>query len=105
MPYDDKSTLHKYNGVYYLSAGSYYATSSGGPYGPFTFRGNANPHTGPSGAENATRSFGDTSQGHGRFFTWRGQWYHVWCEFVDQNNQGVPRAKGIYHRWRDSWMT
>ena len=63
MPYDDKSTLHKYNGVYYLSAGSYYATSSGGPYGPFTFRGNANPHTGPSGAKNATRSFGDTSQG------------------------------------------
>lgn len=64
MPYNDKSTLHKYKGVYYLSAGSYYATSesSSGPYGPFTFRGNANPHTGPSGAENATRSFGDTSQ-------------------------------------------
>lgn len=106
MPYNDKSTLHKYNGVYYLSAGSYYATSSGGPYGPFTFRGNANPHTGQSGAEmNTTRSFGDTSQGHGRFFTWRGQWYHVWCEFVDQNNQGVPRSKESYHRWRDSWMT
>ena len=49
--YNDKSTLHKYNEVYYLSAGSYYATSSAGPYGPFTFRGNANPHTGPSEAE------------------------------------------------------
>jgi hypothetical protein len=51
-------------------------------------------------AVSATRA-----RAHGRFFTWRGQWYHVWCEFVDQNNQGVPRAKGIYHRWRDSWMT
>ena len=28
MPSDDKSTLHKWNGVYYLSAGSYYSTAT-----------------------------------------------------------------------------
>ncbi len=33
----------------------------------------------------------------------RGQWFHVWCEFVDEHNTGVPA--GSFHRYRDSWMT
>ena len=100
MPGDDKSTLHKHNGTYYLSAGSFYSTATS-IRGPWTFRGSSNPHL----AVSEDRSFGDTSQGHGRFFEWRRQWFHVWCEFVGQNNTGHPLPKGHYPRYRDSWMT
>jgi arabinoxylan arabinofuranohydrolase len=102
MPSDDKSTLHKFGGVYYLSAGSMYSTATS-PYGPYVFRGDANPHS----AVSPDRSFGDTTQGHGRFWTWNGQWFHVWCEFVQQNNTGTPPPNQgkSYARWRDAWMT
>eukprot|EP01052_Picozoa_sp_SAG31_P036803 SAG31_NODE_4646_length_3072_cov_4.380760_1_plen_387_part_00 len=99
MPGDDKSTLHKRAGRYYLSAGSYYATASS-VYGPYTFRGSSSPQMTRG---NATRSFGDTHQAHGRFFEFRGQWFHVWCEFISENNTGTPATR--YHRYRDSWMT
>ena len=98
MPGGDKSTLHKWKGLYYLSAGTHYATAKN-VYGPYTFRGDTNPHVQP------TRSFGLTGQAHGRFFEWRGQWFHVWCQFVDQNNTGVPVQRRSYHFFRDSWMT
>eukprot|EP00750_Incisomonas_marina_P016720 INCI19305.1.p1 GENE.INCI19305.1~~INCI19305.1.p1 ORF type:complete len:528 (+),score=49.02 INCI19305.1:191-1774(+) len=101
MPSGDKSTLHKRGDTYYLSAGSFYATATN-PYGPYTFRGTSNPHWGVS----RSRSFGDTAQAHGRFFEWNGQWFHVWCEFVAQNNTGTtPPGQTSYPRWRDSWMT
>jgi hypothetical protein len=100
MPSGDKSTLHKYRGVYYLSVGSYYATALS-ICGPYTFRGSSNAHL----AVSDDRSFGDAIQAHGRFFPWRGQWFHAWCEFVGQNNTGtVIKGKG-YARWRDAWMT
>jgi len=51
------------------------------------------------------RTFGDTSQGHGLFFAWKTQWFHVWCEFLSQNNTGKAVAKPGYDRWRDTWMT
>lgn len=72
---DDKSTLHVHNGVYYLSAGSYYATATN-PYGPYTFRGSTNPQLNRGILD--YRTFGDTSQAHGRYFTWKSQWFHVW---------------------------
>ena len=59
MPGDDKSTLHKHHGTYYLSAGSYYATASS-VYGPYTFRGSSSPQLTRA---NTTRSFGLTHQG------------------------------------------
>ena len=102
MPSDDKSSLHKWKGIYYLSAGSYYSTASS-PHGPFMFRGSSNPQL--SRGVNDSRTFGDTSQAHGRFFMFRGQWFHVWCEFLSQNNTGKVVPKGGYYRWRDSWMT
>jgi arabinoxylan arabinofuranohydrolase len=66
---NDKPNLHKYKGVYYLSAGSHYATSNN-IYGPYTRRGN-------SGFE----KFGLTAQAHGNFFSWNNQWFHTWCKF------------------------
>ena len=73
----DKSTLHKREGTYYLSAGTRYATSKS-VYGPYTFRGD-------SVGKHPSQSFGLTGQAHGRFFEWRGQWFHVYCLFVDNN--------------------
>ena len=73
----DKSTLHKRKGTYYLSAGTHYATSKN-VYGPYTYRGD-------TVGNHPARSFGLTGQAHGRFFEWRGQWFHVYCLFVDNN--------------------
>ena len=101
MPSNDKSTLHKRDGLYYLSAGSMYATLAS-VYGPYTFRGDTNPHDG------ADRSFGLNTRGHGRFWSWRNQWFHVWCEFVSLNSSGVspyPPDSKSFPRYRDSWMT
>lgn len=36
---DDKPYMHYYGGLYYLSWGCFYATSSSSVYGPFTYRG------------------------------------------------------------------
>jgi hypothetical protein len=66
MPGDDKSTLHKRDGVYYLSAGCWYATSDS-VYGPYKFRGTSGPNR-------DIKNYGLTHQAHGRYFTWRNQW-------------------------------
>ena len=78
MAYNDKSTLHKRDGIYYLSSGTAYSTAAA-VYGPYTFRGNTGP-------DRRARNFGLTTQAHGRYFTWQGQWFHVYCEFISQNN-------------------
>jgi hypothetical protein len=66
---NDKPTLHKHNGIYYLSAGSHYATSKN-IYGPYT-------KTGNSGKD----SYGLNSMAHGNYFEWNNQTFHVWCHF------------------------
>ncbi len=66
---NDKPNLHKRNGIYYLSAGSHYATSKN-VYGPYTTRGNT-----------GNNKFGLDSRAHGNFFEWNNQWFHTWCYF------------------------
>ena len=100
MPGDDKSTLHKRLGTYYLSAGAWYATALN-VYGPYTFRGSSNPQVTRT---NSSRSFGLTHSAHGRYFTWRGQWFHVWCEFLSENNTGTKDPASPIYKYRDSWM-
>jgi len=68
----DKPTIHKYKHLYYLSSGSWYATSTN-IYGPYTMIGNSG---------NNNEKYGLTRQGHGNYFEWRNQWFHVWCQFV-----------------------
>jgi hypothetical protein len=89
QPGDDKSTLHKRGATYYLSSGSWYSTARS-VYGPWTFH-------------NATSDllYGLTGRAHGNFFTWRGQWFHVYCYFSpDPGPTGQPT-----YRWRLSNMT
>jgi beta-xylosidase len=66
---NDKPTLHKKNGVYYLSAGSHYAISEN-IYGPYL-------KTGNSGNNN----YGINSRAHGNYFDWNNQSFHTWCHF------------------------
>lgn len=66
---NDKPNLHKRNGIYYLSAGSHYATSKN-IYGPYTRVGNS-----------GNNKFGLTDRAHGNYFKWKNQWFHTWCHF------------------------
>jgi beta-xylosidase len=81
---DDKPNLHKYKGLYYLSSGSHYATSTN-VYGPYTKRGNS-----------GFGKYGLTAQAHGNYFMWRNQWFHTWCKF----HLGKEVA-----RYRESYLT
>ncbi len=66
---NDKPNLHKRNGIYYLSAGTHYATSEN-IYGPFIRTG-----------ETGNGKHGLDSRAHGNFFEWNSQWFHTWCHF------------------------
>ena len=71
---DDKPWLHKYNGVYYLSWASYYATSNN-IYGPYAFRGNFR-----------------ASSDHGSIFEWKNQWFNA---FTIYDPTMFHRASGL----------
>lgn len=81
---NDKPTLHKHNRIYYLSAGTQYATSDD-VYGPYT-------KTGDSG----NGKYGLNARAHGNYFDWNGQNFHVWCHFF--------LGKDVA-RYRESYMT
>lgn len=77
FPETDKNSLHKYNGIYYLSCSGYYATSNN-IYGPYEAQGIVG------------KGFGlDTGLGHGDFFVWKGDWYHTWCRYLKRKNDKV----------------
>jgi hypothetical protein len=79
---DDKASLHKHNGTYYLTWASFYATSKN-LYGPYTFRGN----------------FG-ASPDHGSFFSMNNQDFNAFTIF---DPHFVHRASGItYIHYRDN---
>lgn len=73
FPDTDKNSLHKHNGIYYLSCSGYYATSKN-IYGPYETKGVVGTGWGL-----------DTGYAHGDFFTWKGDWYHVWCKYRDRS--------------------
>ncbi|MCY1719375.1 family 43 glycosylhydrolase [Prolixibacteraceae bacterium Z1-6] len=73
FPDTDKNSLHKHNGIYYLSCSGYYATSRN-LYGPYETKGLVG------------EGFGlDTGYAHGDFFQWKDDWYHVWCKYKDRS--------------------
>jgi arabinoxylan arabinofuranohydrolase len=82
FPQMDKSSLHKHNGIYYLSCSGYYATSRE-LYGPYEHRGLVGTGWGL-----------DTGFAHGDFFKWKEDWYHVWCKYRDRS----------YDRIRDCYI-
>lgn len=78
---DDKSFLHKKNGIYYLSWGSFYAMSDC-IYGPYRYGG----------------SLG-ISEDHGSFFSWNGQDF---CAFTIFDPSNYFRATGLcYIHYKD----
>lgn len=86
---DDKPSLHKRNGIYYLSWSSYYATSPN-IYGPYTYKDTIIKE------ENVAEKFRSkriTHDRHGNFFTFHNQWYYV-C-----NDKSQPGRSGFF---RDS---
>jgi len=77
FPETDKNSLHKYNGIYYLSCSGYYATSKN-IYGPYETQGVVKDGFGLG-----------TGFGHGDFFVWKGDWYHTWCRYQNRSKDRV----------------
>lgn len=77
FPFMDKNSLHKHNGLYYLSCSGYYATSKN-IYGPYETRGVVGDGWGL-----------ETGWAHGDFFVWKDNWYHIWCKYRDRSYDKV----------------
>ena len=76
---DDKPSLHKRNGIYYLSWSSFYAMS-GNIYGPYVYKGSvmASENVAPEfQVDAAVRQYDLWHDRHGNFFTWHNQWFYV----------------------------
>jgi beta-xylosidase len=95
---DDKPSLHKRNGIYYLSWCSFYATSTN-VYGPYTFKGSvlAPDSTAPDFLPVDTDLWYDR---HGNFFTWHNQWFYI-CNDVSQPNRNGRESVIGYVHYRD----
>ncbi|MFI3259392.1 MAG: family 43 glycosylhydrolase [Rikenellaceae bacterium] len=65
----DKNYIFKHNGVYYLSWGAEYATSSD-LYGPYNYAGRCG------------KGYLLGNLAHSSFFNWKGQFYHAWCYYL-----------------------
>ena len=89
---DDKPSLHKRNGIYYLSWSSFYATSDS-VYGPYEYKGTVIE---PALVDPAFRKGHIWCDRHGNFFEFNNQWYYV-C-----NDTSQPGYTGFY---RASIMT
>ncbi|PQV51483.1 carbohydrate binding protein with CBM6 domain [Jejuia pallidilutea] len=88
--YNDKPNLHKFNGKYYLSAGSLYAISDT-IYGPYDYVGNS-----------GNGNYGLTRQAHGNYFTWKNQWFHTWCKFHLDSNIKFRESYITYLHYKDN---
>lgn len=92
---DDKVSLHKRNGLYYLSWGSYYAISDS-LNGPFDCRGCViDPDKMEPRFRDRTWPQGPQQGRHGNYFEWQGQWYFTYCEMAFSNNS----------YFRDFWIS
>lgn len=84
---DDKVSLHKHDGLYYLSWGSYYATSEA-LEGPYRYRGCiVDPLRMEARFRERTWPHGPTQGRHGNFFEWNGRWYFTYCEMCFSGNR------------------
>ena len=92
QPTDDKPSLHKRNGIYYLSWSSFYAMSKN-VYGPYVCKGSVIAPEQVAPEFRPQKLFHDR---HGNFFTWHNQWYYIF------NDKSQP---GRSDRFRDSCLT
>lgn len=86
---DDKPSLHKRNGLYYLSWSSFYAVSTN-VYGPYEYKGTViDPaRVAPEFLRKRGALFFDR---HGNFFQYNNQWYYV------ANDYSQP-GRNMYYR-------
>ena len=92
---DDKVFLHKREGLYYLSWGSYYAVSDT-VTGPYNYRGCiVDPKRMEDRFRERTWPHGPTQGRHGSFFEWNGQWFFIYCEMCFSGNR----------YFRDFWIS
>ncbi len=76
---DDKPSLHKRNGIYYLSWCSFYAMSTN-LYGPYTYKGSVIAPENVAAefqVDPALRKYDLWHDRHGNFFKWHNQWYYA----------------------------
>lgn len=96
----DKPSLHKRNGVYYLSWAGFYAMSDN-PYGPYKYKGTVvvpekiAPEFECSAARKknsypSKAAYPQNYDRHGNFFTWHNQWFYT-C-----NDRSGPNANGYF---------
>ena len=88
---DDKPSLHKRNGIYYLSWSSFYATSKS-VYGPYVCKGSVIAPERVAPEFRNQKLFHDR---HGNFFTWHNQWYYIF------NDKSQP---GRHEHFRDACL-
>jgi hypothetical protein len=99
---DDKVFVHKRNGIYYLSWGSYYATSDR-LAGPYTYRGCfVDPARIEQRFRERTWPHGPTQGRHGSFFEWNGQWFFAYCEMSFSGNRYYRDFWISYVHYRDN---
>jgi len=94
---DDKPSLHKHNGLYYLSWSSFYATATN-LYGPYAYKGSviAPENVAPELlVDQAVRKYDLWHDRHGNFFTFHHQWYYVF------NDKSLP---GRHTHFRDACL-
>jgi len=96
---DDKPSLHKRNGKYYLSWSSFYAMSDQ-VYGPYVYKGSVIDPGKVAPEFQIKNIYHDR---HGNFFTWHNQWYYA-CNDKSQPGRGEHYRDSIlsYVHFRDN---
>jgi len=87
MPTDDKPFVHKFNGIYYLSWGCFYAMSDN-LYGPYDYVDTIiKEDSFDEGYDSPTWPNGFLQGRHGSFFEWHNQSYFVYCDISQTGNR------------------
>ncbi|NER17817.1 family 43 glycosylhydrolase [Spongiivirga citrea] len=101
-PTDDKPSLHKYKGKYYLSWGCFYAMSDS-LYGPYNYVDTVIKETSfAPGYEKPTWPNGFLQGRHGNFFTWNNQWYFTYCDISQTGNRYFRDAFISYVHYKEN---
>ncbi|MCP4047882.1 MAG: family 43 glycosylhydrolase, partial [Gammaproteobacteria bacterium] len=101
-PTDDKPSVHERNGIFYLSWGVFYATSSS-VYGPYDYKGVIlNEESFAPGYDAPTWPHGFKQGRHGAFFEWHNQWYFAYCDISQTGNRYFRDTFISYVHYRDN---
>lgn len=98
---DDKPFLHQRSDLFYLSWGSFYATSRN-VYGPYEYRGCIiDPQRMESSFREKTWPHGPQQGRHGSFFDWKGQSFFIYCDMSFSGNRYFRGSWISYVHYRE----